>query len=132
MQEHKEKHTKYKIHQSSILFFHKSTGATNAGDNHRCLIIVIIIFTTTTTNNNNISNIIDNMISQANCDWEGLMTKQDFLGVSVEILKASCDQMDDVKAAFRLDFQIKENTKLDKTKTKATSNQISFVRSALS
>ena len=29
------------------------------------------------------------------------MTKQDFLGVSVEILKASCDQMDDVKAAFR-------------------------------
>ena len=74
------------------------------------------------------------MISQANCDWEGLMTKQDFLGVSVEILKASCDQMDDVKAAFRLDFQIKENTILDKTKTKtkATSNQISFVRSALS
>ena len=60
------------------------------------------------------------------------MTKQDFLGVSVEILKASCDQMDDVKAAFRLDFQIKENTKLDKTKTKAASNQISFVRSALS
>ena len=60
------------------------------------------------------------------------MTKQDFLGVSVEILKASCDQMDDVKAAFRLDFQINESTKLDKTKTKATSNQISFVRSALS
>ena len=64
------------------------------------------------------------------------MTEQDFLGVSVEILKASCDQMDDVKAAFRLDFQIKENTKLGKTKTKtktkATSNQISFVRSALS
>ena len=60
------------------------------------------------------------------------MTKQDFLGVSVEILKASCDQMDDVKAAFRLDFQIIENTKLDRTKTKATSNQISFVRSALS
>ena len=98
------------------------TGATNAGDNYRCLIIVIIIFITTTTN----------MISQANCDWEGLMTKQDFLGVSVEILKASCDQMDDVKAAFRLDFQIIENTKLDRTKTKATSNQISFVRSALS
>ena len=60
------------------------------------------------------------------------MTKQDFLGVSVEILKASCDQMDDVKAAFRLDFQIIENTKLDKTKTKATSDQFSFLRSALS
>lgn len=42
------------------------------------------------------------MVMKANCDWEGLMTKQDFLGVSVEILKASCDQMDDVKAAFRV------------------------------
>ena len=26
-------------------------------------------------------------VFQANCDWEGVMTKQDFLGVSVEILK---------------------------------------------
>merc|ERR1711997_546738 len=43
-----------------------------------------------------------NLYTRANCDWEGLMTKQDFLGVSVEILKASCDQMDDVKAAFRV------------------------------
>jgi len=42
------------------------------------------------------------MVMKANCDWEGVMTKQDFLGVSVEILKASCDQMDDVKAAFRV------------------------------
>lgn len=42
------------------------------------------------------------MVMKANCDWEGLMTKKDFLGVSVEILKASCDQMDDVKAAFRV------------------------------
>ena len=44
---------------------------------------------------------INLILPQANCDWEGLMTKKDFLGVSVEILKASCDQMDDVKAAFR-------------------------------
>lgn len=42
------------------------------------------------------------MVMKANCDWEGQMSKKDFLGVSVEILKASCDQMDDVKAAFRV------------------------------
>merc|ERR1712080_511095 len=42
------------------------------------------------------------MVMKANCDWEGLMTKKDFLSVSVGILKASCDQMDDVKAAFRV------------------------------
>jgi len=42
------------------------------------------------------------MVMKANCDWEGQMTKKDFLGVSVDILKASCDQMDDVKAAFRV------------------------------
>ena len=119
MQKQKAKQTKYNQSDTNLLYFFPLinpiffTGATNAGDNHRCLIIV-----TTTTNNNNISNIIDDIISQANCDWEGLMTEQDFLGVSVEILKASCDQMDDVKAAFRLDFQIKENTKLDKDKDK--------------
>ena len=121
MHKQKAKQTKYNKSDANLLYFF-FTGATNAGDNYRCLIIVIIMFITTTTN----------MISQANCDWEGLMTKQDFLGVSVEILKASCDQMDDVKAAFRLDFQIIKNTKLDKTKTKATSDQFSFLRSALS
>lgn len=42
------------------------------------------------------------MVMKANCDWEGLMSKNDFLKVSVDILKASCDQMDDVKAAFRV------------------------------
>jgi len=42
------------------------------------------------------------MVMKANCDWEGLMSKKDFLGVSVDILRASCDQMDDVKAAFRV------------------------------
>jgi len=42
------------------------------------------------------------MVMKANCDWGGLMNKKDFLSVSVGILKASCDQMDDVKAAFRV------------------------------
>jgi len=42
------------------------------------------------------------MVMKANCDWEGNMNKKDFLGVSVDILRASCDQMDDVKAAFRV------------------------------
>jgi len=42
------------------------------------------------------------MVMKANCDWDGNMNKKDFLGVSVDILRASCDQMDDVKAAFRV------------------------------
>ena len=39
---------------------------------------------------------------QADCDWDGVMNRGDFLGVGQEILKNSCDQMDDVKAAFRV------------------------------
>merc|ERR1712020_168665 len=39
---------------------------------------------------------------QANCDWEGVMSRDEFIGVGIEILKSSCDQMDDVKAAFRV------------------------------
>eukprot|EP00092_Neocalanus_flemingeri_P088581 GFUD01111939.1.p1 GENE.GFUD01111939.1~~GFUD01111939.1.p1 ORF type:complete len:215 (+),score=80.82 GFUD01111939.1:185-829(+) len=42
------------------------------------------------------------MVMKANCDWEGLMSRQDFIGVGMEILKSSCNQMDDVKAAFRV------------------------------
>eukprot|EP00092_Neocalanus_flemingeri_P073815 GFUD01091174.1.p1 GENE.GFUD01091174.1~~GFUD01091174.1.p1 ORF type:complete len:249 (+),score=92.61 GFUD01091174.1:136-882(+) len=42
------------------------------------------------------------MVMKANCDWEGLMSRKDFLGVGIEILKNSCNQMDDVKAAFRV------------------------------
>jgi len=42
------------------------------------------------------------MVMKANCDWDGVMTKKDFLGVSLGILKSSCDQMEDVKAAFRV------------------------------
>jgi len=45
---------------------------------------------------------IVDMVMKANCDWEGLMSRNDFIGVAVEIIKGSCDQMDDVKAAFRV------------------------------
>eukprot|EP00091_Calanus_sinicus_P009871 TRINITY_DN2293_c0_g1_i2.p1 TRINITY_DN2293_c0_g1~~TRINITY_DN2293_c0_g1_i2.p1 ORF type:complete len:238 (-),score=72.93 TRINITY_DN2293_c0_g1_i2:391-1104(-) len=42
------------------------------------------------------------MVMKANCDWEGVMSRNDFIGVGIEILKSSCDQMDDVRAAFRV------------------------------
>jgi len=42
------------------------------------------------------------MVMKANCDWEGVMSRKDFIGVGIELLKSSCDQMDDVKAAFRV------------------------------
>ena len=39
---------------------------------------------------------------QADCDWEGTMNQRDFLTVGQEILRSSCNQLDDVKAAFRV------------------------------
>ena len=39
---------------------------------------------------------------KANCEWDGQMSKKDFLGVGLEIVKAGCDQMDDVRAAFKV------------------------------
>merc|ERR1711872_236646 len=42
------------------------------------------------------------MVMKANCDWDGYMTKTDFLGVGLEIVKAGCDQMEDVRAAFKV------------------------------
>ena len=39
---------------------------------------------------------------QADCDWEGTMNMADFLTVAQEILRNSCNQLDDVKAAFRV------------------------------
>merc|ERR1712018_1060028 len=39
---------------------------------------------------------------KANCDWEGIMTREDFIQVGIDILRTSCNQMDDVKAAFRV------------------------------
>jgi len=42
------------------------------------------------------------MVMKANCDWEGLMSRQEFIGVAIELLRDSCNQMDDVKVAFRV------------------------------
>ena len=39
---------------------------------------------------------------QANCDWEGVMSRDNFIEVGIELLRESCNQMDDVKAAFRV------------------------------
>ena len=46
--------------------------------------------------------IFESLNDQANCDWEGVMSRDEFIGVGIDILKSSCDQMDDVKAAFRV------------------------------
>jgi len=45
---------------------------------------------------------IVDMVMKANCEWEGMMGFTEFLEVGIEILKCSCNQMDDVKAAFRV------------------------------
>jgi len=42
------------------------------------------------------------MVMKANCDWEGIMTRNDFIEVGEDILRTSCNQMDDVRAAFRV------------------------------
>jgi len=42
------------------------------------------------------------MVMEANCEWEGIMTRNDFLQVGERILRTSCNQMEDVKAAFRV------------------------------
>ena len=39
---------------------------------------------------------------QADCDWEGSMNMEDFMMVAQEIITKSCNQLDDVKAAFRV------------------------------
>jgi len=45
---------------------------------------------------------IVDMVMKANCEWEGFMGFSEFLEVGIDILKSSCNQMDDVKAAFRV------------------------------
>lgn len=45
---------------------------------------------------------IVDMVMKANCDWEGFMDRDEFVAVAAEILKASVDQMDDVRSAFRV------------------------------
>jgi len=42
------------------------------------------------------------MVMKADCDWEGTMNMVDFLSVAKEILRNSCNQLDDVRAAFRV------------------------------
>jgi len=42
------------------------------------------------------------MVMKANCDWDGMMTKTDFLTAGMDILKSSFDLTDDVKAAFKV------------------------------
>lgn len=53
------------------------------------------------------------MVMKADCDWDGVMNRKDFLNVGQEILKNSCDQMDDVKAAFRV-FDCDNNGSISK------------------
>lgn len=53
------------------------------------------------------------MVMKADCDWDGVMNRVDFLGVGQEILRNSCDQMDDVKAAFRV-FDCDNNGSISK------------------
>jgi len=42
------------------------------------------------------------MVMKANCDWDGLMSRNDFIEVAIELLRDSCNGMDDVRAAFRV------------------------------
>lgn len=42
------------------------------------------------------------MVLKANCEWDGVMTRTDFLTAGSDILRASCDLGDDVKAAFKV------------------------------
>jgi len=56
---------------------------------------------------------IVDMVMKADCDWNGSMGRKDFLQVGEEILKASVDQMDDVRAAFRV-FDYDNNGSISK------------------
>jgi len=42
------------------------------------------------------------MVMKAGCDWEGVMSRNEFIAVGIDILKSSCDHMDDIKSAFRV------------------------------
>jgi Ca2+-binding EF-hand superfamily protein len=53
------------------------------------------------------------MVMKADCEWDGSMNRKDFLIVGQEILKNSCDQMDDVRAAFRV-FDYDKNGSISK------------------
>jgi len=53
------------------------------------------------------------MVMKADCDWNGMMGRTDFLLVGEEILKSSVDQMDDLRAAFRV-FDYDNNGSISK------------------
>jgi len=57
------------------------------------------------------------MVMKADCEWDGTMNRKDFLIVGQEILKNSCDQMDDVRAAFRV-FDYDKNGSISKEELK--------------
>jgi len=57
------------------------------------------------------------MVMKADCEWDGTMNRKDFLVVGHEILKNSCDQMDDVRAAFRV-FDYDKNGSISKEELK--------------
>jgi len=57
------------------------------------------------------------MVMKADCEWDGTMNRKDFLVVGQEILKNSCDQMDDVRAAFRV-FDYDKNGSISKEELK--------------
>merc|ERR1711962_1619935 len=42
------------------------------------------------------------MVMKANCEWDGFMTRSDFLTAGLDILKSSFDLTDDVRAAFKV------------------------------
>lgn len=42
------------------------------------------------------------MVMKANCDWEGLMSRSEFIEVAIELIRDSCNALDDVKVAFRV------------------------------
>lgn len=41
------------------------------------------------------------LVCEAGCDWEGYLTRDDFLSVAYVSMKKQADRLDDVKAAFR-------------------------------
>merc|ERR1711962_1145362 len=42
------------------------------------------------------------MVMKSNCEWDGFMTRSDFLTAGLDILKSSFDLTDDVRAAFKV------------------------------
>ena len=44
---------------------------------------------------------IINLVYDAGCDWEGYLTREDFVNAGLVMLQKQADRVDDVKAAFR-------------------------------